>query len=147
MIQLLNKHSHLGLNDHIFTEPDVRRLCRRERIRIVEIPLRVPGFYMVCGGRRFLNLDNRLRGVRWLHVALHELGHHYWHVAPNATAASFYQVSPHTKEEQEAEAFALIAMIPERLLRTMLAWEIEEAHGYTRDMIEKRLKVLHVYGV
>lgn len=147
MFSLLAKFSRFGWNTRSLTIEDFYLICRRERIKIVEMPLLVPGFYMVCKGKRFICIDSRLRGVRWLHVAFHELAHHFLH-APAATAsANFFHVREEPKVKFEAEAFAIIAMIPEPLLRSMLAGEIEDEYGFPREMLEFRLKVLDLYGV
>lgn len=102
---------------------------------------------MVCGGKRHLYLNSRLRGVRKLYVAFHELAHHFFHTTPSTASASFYRVVENSRDEIEAEAFALIALIPEPLLRSMLAGEIEEVYGYTSEMLKFRLKVLDRYGL
>jgi Zn-dependent peptidase ImmA (M78 family) len=133
-------------NTQVPTEGDFYRICRRERIRVVEMPLRVPGYYMACNGRRFIIINSALRGVRWLHVAFHELGHHLLH-APKYAHSAFFFIDNNTKEHAEAEAFALCTMIPEPLLRRMLACEIEEEYGFTREMLHQRLRVLDLYGV
>jgi Zn-dependent peptidase ImmA (M78 family) len=135
-----------GLNSRALTEADFHKICRRERIKVVEMPLLVPGFYMVSRGRRFIVLDSRLRGVRWLHVAWHELAHHFLHAPKAAASVSFFQVREEPRVLFEAESFAAIALIPEPMLRALLAGEIED-EGYTREMVELRLKVLELYGV
>lgn len=146
---LLAKFQRLGWNTKIFSPEDFYRLCRRERprVRVHEIPLQVPGFLMVIKGVPHIYINDHLRGVAWLKVALHELGHYYLHTPPDAYSSSFYMVTPHTKEEHEAEAFALVAMIPEQLLRAALTWQIEEAYGFPREIIEARVRVLDLYGV
>lgn len=133
-------------NERVPTEEDFYRICRREKIKVATMPLRVPGYYMMCAGRRLIVINSTLRGVRWLHVAFHELGHHFLH-APRYAHSAFFFLDNNTKEHAEAEAFAVCAMIPESLLRSMLAGEIEEEHGFTREMLEYRLKVLDLYGV
>jgi Zn-dependent peptidase ImmA (M78 family) len=147
MFHLARKFAPLGWNRRVFTEADFDRLCRRERIRVCEIPLSVGGFYMRARGRQFIYLDSRLRGVRRLRAALHELGHYYLHAGAEPTSAFFYGLRPDAREEFEADAFAAVAMIPEPLLRRLLAWEIEEEYGYARDLINFRLKVLDTYGI
>jgi len=135
----------IGWNEAPFTENDFYRLCRRVKIKPIEMPLRVPGFYMVCGGKRFIYLDSRLRGLRWLHTALHELGHYYLH-APAATAtASFFKLKPNSKDEFEAEVFAVVALLPEPKLRRLLSDEIEDE--YMKELMAFRLRVLDTYGV
>lgn len=149
MIHLRERFKRIGWNTRVFTVEDFYRLCRRERprVRVNEIPLVVPGFLMVIKGVPHIYINESLRGVAWLKVALHELGHYYLHTPPDAYSSSFYQDIPHTKEEHEAEAFALVAMIPEQLLRTMLTWQIEESHGFTREIIQARLGVMDLYGI
>lgn len=131
-------------NKRIPTETDFYRECRRHKIKVFHLPLEVPGFYMACHGMRGIYLDFRLRGFKFLLIAFHELAHALFH-APPGTSASFYMVTPDTKNEFEAEAFAVCALIPEPLLRRMLAGEIEEECGFGRDVLEFRLRVLDIY--
>lgn len=147
MFSLLAKFQRFGWNQRVLTEADFYRICRREKIKTIEMPLLVPGFYMACKGKSFIVTDNRLRGVRWLHVAFHELAHHFLHTPANAASASFFQINEAPKVLFEAEAFAAIALIPEPLVRSMLSGEIEELHDYPREMLEFRLKILDLYGV
>lgn len=148
MIHLARKFSGFGWNQRPLTEADCYRICRREKIKIIEYPLESsPGFYMVCKGRPMITIDSRLRGLRRQYVLWHELAHHFLHVPHHATAAHWFRLRPGTKAELEAEAFAVVAMIPEPLLRKMLTWEIEEEFGYTREMLNFRLKVLDTYGI
>ena len=148
MIFLAQIFGKFGWNSRLLTEADFYRICRRERIKIVEYPLESsPGFYMVCNGRHFITIDSRLRGVRRMYVLWHELAHYFLHVPPHANSVRWFQLKPNTREELEAEAFAVIALIPEPLLRRMLSSEIEDEYGYTREMLNFRLKVLDLYGI
>lgn len=147
MFSLLTKFSRFGWNQRPLTEDDFHRLCRRERIKVVELPLRTPGFYLAYKGKSWIAVDARLRGVRRLHVLFHELAHHFLHAPATAVAVNYFQVREPPKVRFEAEAFAHIALIPEPLLRRMLASEIEDEYGYPREMLEFRLKVLDRYGV
>lgn len=144
---LLAKFKPLGWNRRALTEADFHRICRRERISVAEMPLPVPGYYMVCRGKSFIVIDARQRGVHWLYTAFHELAHHFLHVPdPNATAI-YFRRAPQSKAEFEAEAFAVVALIPEPLLRELLTLPVEEMNGFTRDMLEFRLQVLDIYGI
>lgn len=149
MRTLLDKFSPLGWNERVFTEEAFTRICRRERIKVVEYPLTAsPGFYIVCRGRHFITVDSRLRGVRRLYVQLHELAHYFLHVPPHATAAHYFRLRPGTKQEHEAEVFAAVALLPEPKLRRMLKVPAEEWEpGFTKEIIEFRLRVLETYGV
>lgn len=142
------KFSKLGWNERALTEPDFYRICRRERIAVEELPLSVRGFYGTTGGRRFIAIDNRLRGVRWLFTAYHELAHHFLH-APRATATvNFFHLHEDRKVKFEADAFAAVALLPEPLLRRLLSEGADlSEEGLTKEIVELRLKVLDLYGV
>jgi Zn-dependent peptidase ImmA (M78 family) len=149
MIFLSSRFRAYGWNKRAFTEEDVLRICRRERIELVDYPTSGSlGFYMTCRGRHFITVDSRLRGVRRLYVLLHELAHHFLHAPPGAYAAHFFRLRPDSKQEYEAEVFAAVALLPEPLLRRIIAEGGDfEGEGFTRDVVEFRLKVLDRYGV
>jgi Zn-dependent peptidase ImmA (M78 family) len=145
---LLTKFERLGWNTRPLTEADFYRITRRERIRVVEMPLSVRGFYGVCKGKRFIALDSKMRGLPRLFTAWHEVGHHFLH-APKATAqVNYFHLREEPRVKLEADAFAVVALLPEPLLRSTIAdgGDVFE-EGFTRDMIELRLKILDLYGV
>jgi Zn-dependent peptidase ImmA (M78 family) len=146
---LLDKFRPYGWNARAFTEEDVLHICRSEGIELAECQLTSsPGLYATTGGRCFIALDSRLRGIRRLHVLLHELAHHFLHVPTDEPAAHFFRLRPDTKQEFEAEAFAAVALLPEPLLRRLLSEASDfEAEGFTKDIVEFRLKVLDLYGI
>lgn len=133
-----------GWNRRVLTERDFVRICRRERVEVLEAPLHRSGLYLFLDGRPYIVLNVNLRGIQRLHVAFHELAHHLLH-AP--CPLGFYGALPLHKCEREAEALALCALIPEPLLRRMLIDDIIEEYGYTREMLWRRLKVLDEFGV
>lgn len=148
MIHLLAKFEELEWNRRAFTDETFERLCRKHRIKVFDIPLRVPGFYMACKGKRCIYLNDKVRGVQRLYNGLHELGHYFLHALKEPTAALFLGLQPGTREEIEADIFAVVALIPEPLLRRMLGTPEEEwQHGFTAEMLELRLRVLEKYGV
>lgn len=137
-----------GLNKRPFTLADFYRICRREKIKVHEIPLRVPGFYMVNRGHAHLYLNSALRGVAFLLAALHELGHHFLHAPPTRTVAYFYRLPPNSKKELEAQAFALIALIPDWLLKKFLANEENPGDwGFDEEMMRDRCDIFVRYSM
>jgi Zn-dependent peptidase ImmA (M78 family) len=143
-----HRFAEFGWGRRVLTEEDFYRLCRREKIKVAEVPLRVLGFYMLCKGKAFIVVDSRLQGVRRLYVSFHELAHYFLHVPAHATAAHFFRLRPDTKQEHEAEVFASVALLPEqRLARLLDTPENEWETGFTTNMVEFRLKVLDMYGV
>jgi Zn-dependent peptidase ImmA (M78 family) len=140
----LAKLTRYGWNRRVLSEEDFYRICDKEGIEVIETPLVTAGFYMVFEEQPYIIINANLRGVRRLHVAFHELAHHLLH-APRSVG--FYGLRKDHKSEREAEALALCALIPEPLLRRMLAEEIVEEYGYTWEMLRQRLKVLDEFGV
>ena len=155
-------------NERPLTEADFWRICRRLKgdwkVKVHEINLSVPGFYMSSPhGGAHIYINKNLRGMAWLLTAFHELGHHLMHAPPDVTVAYFYQQKPHTKEDLEADAFKIICVLPEPLLRRLLTENAAEylaggqvdeegevtasCYGFTMKLIKERLKVLETYGL
>lgn len=155
-------------NERPLTEADFWRICRRlkgdRKVKVHEIPLSVPGFYMSSPyGGAHIYINSKLRGMAWLLAAFHELGHHLMHAPPDVTVAYFYQQKPDTKEDKEADAFSTISVLPEPLLRRLLAENASEylasgqvdedgevtanCYGFTMKLIKERLKVLETYSL
>jgi hypothetical protein len=155
-------------NQRPMTEADFWRICRRlkghRKVKVHEIPLSVPGFYMSTPhGGAHIYINSNLRGMAWLLAAFHELGHHLMHAPPDVTVAYFYQQTPNTKEDLESDAFKIICVLPEPLLRRLLTenaseylagGEVKEdgevtasCYGFTMKLIKERLKVLETYGL
>ena len=129
------------------TEEDFYRICRRENIKVHEIPLRVPGYYMVYMSKRFIIINSALRGVRWLYVAFHELGHHFLHEPKCKPNGALFYLDNASKEHAEAEAFAIAALIPESLMKKMLeSEEYIEDEGLSAELLKKRFELYTLYG-
>jgi Zn-dependent peptidase ImmA (M78 family) len=133
-------------NKRVPTELEFHRLCRRRRIKVIEMPLRVAGFYMVCKGKKFIALNTNLRGVRRLETGFHEIAHDLLHAPVSATTALFCGFNGDRKTEFEARAFAACAVMPEPLLRQLLSLPPDEIGDYTLDMLKFRLTVLDRFG-
>jgi Zn-dependent peptidase ImmA (M78 family) len=138
-----------GFGERPLTAEDFYRICRRLKVKAHTIPLRVDGFYMFTPrGGAHIYINSRLRGLRWLYVAWHELAHHLLHAPKDVTVAFFCNVKPDSKEDVEAEAAASIAVLPAPKLRRIVATPREEwEHGITEEIVETRLRVLGTYGV
>lgn len=136
------------VNRRPVTVEDFEAFCRRRRITVHSIPLRVPGFFMVTRGQPHLYVNSALRGVAWLHAALHELAHYLLHTPPYETVAYFYRLKPHTREEVEADAFAILALIPQSLLKRLAeSEEYAEDHGLPSELLKERAELFARYGI
>jgi Zn-dependent peptidase ImmA (M78 family) len=138
-----------GFGERPLTAEDFYHACRRLKVKVHTIPLRVDGFYMFTPrGGAHIYVNSRLYGLRWLYVAWHELAHHVLHAPKDVTVAFFCNVKADSKEDVEAEAAASIALLPEPKLRRLLRTPREEwEHGISEEMAEHRLNVLSTYGV
>lgn len=135
------------LNIKIHGEADFYRLCRKEAMKVYEIPLRggILGYYSNYRGKAHIILNSKINGLKRLEVAFHELGHHYLH-APVPKSVFFDSQSLSNKQEIEAQSFALLALVPVTLLE-----QIEQnpilLEDYPADLIEQRIKLFQNYGV
>ncbi|MET0752587.1 MAG: ImmA/IrrE family metallo-endopeptidase, partial [Pyrinomonadaceae bacterium] len=68
-------------------------------------------FYMSVLGEPTIVLNKRLKGLKRIFAMFHELSHHFLHGGKDA-ANAFYFGLVESKAEVEADALALIALIP-----------------------------------
>lgn len=143
--RLLKSIPHL--NSRELTEFDFYKLCRRERIKLTELPLRenIYGYYTNIKGKAYIVINRNLPKMRWLEVAFHELGHHYLH-APVPQSVFFDSQNLLPRQELEAQTLALLALIPKSTLK-----EIEDepdlVFDYPLHLVEERIKLFHDFKV
>lgn len=136
----------IGWNERELGDEDVYRICRKHKVEIVEMPLRVSGFYYRVEGRDFIAINSMLTGKKRLAVMFHELGHYLLHVPESGAAANFHGVGRRTRKEREADLFSLCALIPlTRLSQTTSDELIDE--GFDAEMVSERLEIFESYGL
>lgn len=135
----------IGWNERVLDEHDFERLCRRFRIRVEEMPLRPGGFYYRVLGRDYIAIDSRLTGVRKLAVQFHELAHFLLHTPESGTAANFHGLT-RTRQEQEADVFALCAIMPLSLIRDRTPAELID-EGFPADLVTDRFAIVERHGI
>ncbi len=136
-----------GWNERELTEYDFFRLCRRFRIKVVEMPLSTGGFYYRVMGRDFIAVDSRLSQTKKLLVLFHELGHFLFHTPESGATANFHGVGRRTRQECEADAFALCALLPSKVIEAKTAQDLIDVEGFTPEIVAERLAVLERYGI
>lgn len=143
---LIDKLSRLGIDWNIraLGESDLHELCDRFGITLHESPMGTDGFYYRLLGQDFIAINSRLRGFRRLSVLFHELGHFLLHVPKSGPAANFHAVGRPTRQEREADLFALCALMPVDLIRDRTLSELIDA-GYPADIAQARLAILERY--
>lgn len=137
----------IGWNEREMTETDFYRLCRRFKIKVVEMPLRTGGFYYRVMGRDFIAVDSRLPREKKLLVLFHELGHFLFHTPESGATANFHGVGRRTRVEREADVFAFCSLIPRSLIETRTPQELIDQEGFTPEIVAERLAVLERYGI
>jgi len=137
----------IGWNERPLSEADFYKLCRRFRITVEEIPLRVSGFYYCVMGRHFIAIDSKLPERRKLLVMLHEFAHFLMHVPNSNETASYHGVGRPTRKEREADMFALVAMIPRTWLETRTPDELIAEEGVLPEDLRQRFELFEKHGV
>lgn len=146
MICIAKKFSRLrkGWNKRPLTEKDFWAICKKERILVIENDtdyMQWNGIYTVMLGIPTIILNAKLKGLERLWTMFHELGHHLLH----SPETCFFSDSTIHKAQSEANAFAAIALIPEKVVRQMPLWELYELDEFAVKLFQIRLEVYEAY--
>lgn len=136
----------IGWNERPLTEADFYRLCRRFKVSVTEMPLTASGFYYRVMGHDFIAVDSRLAGHEKLAVLFHELGHFLLHTPQSGATANFHGVGRRTRQEREADLFALCALIPKASIATRSPGELID-EGFPAEMVAERHAIFERYGL
>lgn len=134
-------------NKKPLTEEDFYRLCKRYRIGVEEMPLKVSGFYYCVKGRHFIAIDSRLKPHKKLFVMFHEFAHYLMHAPDRSATANFHGVGVRTRKEIEADAFALCSLIPKTWIECRTLNELHDYEGFAYEMLRERLAIFESYGI
>jgi len=138
----------IGWNERPLTEADFYRLCRRHKVTVQELSLRVSGFYYSLLGGHYIAIDSKLPARKKLFVMFHEFAHFLMHVPDQKNAtASYHGVGHQTRKEREADIFALVALIPRSWLTSRTADDIIADEGVTPDELAARFSLFETHGV
>ena len=141
------KKLKIGWNERPLTEADFHRLCRRHKVTVQELSLRVSGFYYSMLGGHFIAIDSKLPARKKLFVMFHEFAHFLMHAPDQNATASYHGVGRQTRKELEADLFALVALVPRVWIETRTADEIIADEGVTAAELALRFSLLETYGV
>ncbi len=135
------------LNRRELTEADFYKICRREKITVVEIPLKehIYGYYTNYKGKAVIVINQNLPKLRWLEVAFHELGHHFLH-APVPKSVFFNSQNLTHRQELEAQTLALLALIPRSTLER-IEQEPDLIFDYPLHLIEERIRLYRDFQI
>lgn len=155
---LLNrmKHAFPRLNEKAYTFADVERITRRERIKltICEYDPDILGYFCTRKTpqrtKRFIVINSKLDEVGRTFIGLHELTHYFLHV-PGSPKQWFYcrrnAERTRSKHDHEANAFALIAMVPQWMLVDLATTAHETLHPVLSEICVRRQKLFEKHGV
>lgn len=137
----------IGWNRKPLCEADLYRICRRFRIQVTEMPLRTDGFYYRVKGRDFIAVNSRLDEPMKLLVLFHELGHFLFHTPGSGATANFHGVGGSSRQEREADIFALCALLPRSSVKNQTIDELAESSGLPTAKAAERLEILNRFGL
>ena len=138
---------HIDWNVRPLTESDFHKLCRRFKVTVQELPLRVGGFYYCLMGRHFIAVDGGLSPQKKLFVMFHEFGHFLLHVPDGTATASYHGVGRRTRNEIEADVFALCALIPRDWVESEDLAELAADAGLELSQVRERLEIFDRFGI
>lgn len=146
---LIDKITRLEIdwNRRPLTEADFYRLCRKHKVTVEEIPLRVSGFYYSVLGRHCIAIDSRLSRQKKLLVMFHEFAHFLLHATEGGATANYHGVGKRTRKELEADVFALCAVIPRTWINSARFCEYVDENAIEAEMVSERLRIFERFGV
>jgi Zn-dependent peptidase ImmA (M78 family) len=129
-------------NKQSINERDIRRVCKKKGVRIVEGDVGREGLYIIYRGIPFIVIHPGLSGPMRLWVLLHELFHHLLHVPGLQLFDSRFK----TKADYEANLLAAVSLIPLYMVKTKTFAELEEDFGFPKELLWIRKEVYERYG-
>lgn len=146
LIETISRH-RIDWNRRPLTESDFYRLCKKHKIAVEEIPLRVSGFYYSVLGKHCIAIDSKLPPQKKLFVMFHEFAHFLLHAPESGATANYHGVGKRTRKEIEADAFALCALIPRCRIETSTISELIEDQGHDESLMRERLVIFERFGI
>ena len=149
MLLLADTISRLRINwnKRPLSEVDFHKLCRKHKVTVEEMPLRISGLYYCAMGRHFIAIDSRLSPQKKLFVMFHEFAHYLLHAPSGSATANYHGIGKRTRAEIEADSFALCALMPLAWVISGRLGELAADAGYDSEMIETRLSVFDRHGL
>lgn len=140
MLQTYNliKEAIPEFNVHCVTADRIFSIVEERRIEMIEKKQVKPGYHVWDEGEDYIFIKITLNGLKWLEAAMHELIH-----AIAQVPLDFM----HRKQQLEARALSIIALIPLPLLKDKWAFLEENPSKYARQLWNEREQILFLYGV
>ncbi len=144
---LLEKISKLniGWNERPLAECDAHEFCSRLGVVVRELPMASDGFYFHALDRHVIAVNSRLSPPLKLKVLFHEIAHLLFHSPASGPAAAFHHIGRRTRQEAEADVFALCALIPRHQLQMENPSELIECFG--AELFDERVTIFRSHGL
>ena len=149
MLLLADTISRLRINwnKRPLTEADFFKLCRKHKVAVQEMPLKVSGFYYCVMGKHCIAINSRLSPQKKLFVMFHEFGHFLLHSPSGSATANYHGFGKRTRAEIEADSFALCALMPLVWVESGRLAELAADAGYDPGLTQQRLAVFDLHGL
>jgi Zn-dependent peptidase ImmA (M78 family) len=138
---LLRNLEKYGIGVEPKNEDDFYTICEAENIKVITSDENF-AFSFSMMGRRFIVLPKRRRGLRKLFSMWHELAHLLAHAGDEPCV--MWQGLYCDKDEAEADAIALIALIPKSHLKEMAFFDNSR---YGTHLYNERIRLYFLYGI
>ncbi|MBK9155386.1 MAG: ImmA/IrrE family metallo-endopeptidase [Chloracidobacterium sp.] len=138
---------HSRWNVSALTAEDLYKLCSDHDIEVLEVPLRIDGFYYSVMGRHFIAVNSSLEPRRKLFVLFHEFAHFMFHAPTGSPSARFHGIGRRCRKEREADMFALCALIPKPMLESRSAADLIDGEGFPESMVLDRSELFKTHGI
>lgn len=140
-----------------YTYEDFLRIARRYRINIVtrKLPDKIRAYYQ-CEIRKvyrkkWIVFNENLSVEEKLHVAFHELAHHFLHSSYTNKTIFFSRAkrAQDSAQDCEAEAVALVMRLPAQKFLELIDTPFEEIRDFTIDQLIRRQRIFEKddYGI
>jgi Zn-dependent peptidase ImmA (M78 family) len=136
-----------GWNERPLTETDLHELCRARNVTVLELPLRISGFYFCAKSEHFIAVNSKLPPSQKLFVMFHEFAHFLMHAPESGPAAAFHRIGGVSKCEAEADLFAACALIPRDWILHRTDRDLASEEGIDAGIIARRKTIFRLYGI
>jgi len=137
-----------GWNVLALSQNDFYQYCDQAAIKLHEITIECHGVYLVCNGRPYIFISDKLRGAEKTFVCFHEIGHFWLHKPGDQFSADGKRPSRWANAiEIEADIVAVCAMIPLTVLKRHRPGEIADLYGYAPELVRLRQEVFDCWQI
>ncbi len=144
MQYLLTGLERHGIGTRANTEEDFWRIVESEKIQVIYSEEKFP-FSFTMLGEKFIVLPRRRKGLKLLFSMFHELAHLLlMNGRPVSVAFQGLEHCDNDKEEAEADAIALVALIPKHLIREIAGMDDSR---YGNRLWRERCRLFFIYGI